>query len=268
MKKYPYLLIVRKVIFCACTDLLPKLRQARPDETDHFETVTVAPIKGAGPELVEYSLKKRWPENDKDRKRQYLGRVLQLKNGVSIVFHKKSSWRIEFRDAEGNIIDRCKRNDKPEAIRQKIKDYLEDAYPHYKEFYLSERLVEMLIKPFRDIWMDFVDISKKALSPLSEESESPQLFWDMGDQVFFFEGDLELFTAKESGLCWFTRTKYSLDFEYFQDKGRGDWLWLHNNFKGKGLHIRPLRAADEISDVLSKCGVFEILYKGRESDGV
>ena len=116
--------------------------------------------------------------------------------------------------------------------------------------------------------MDFVDISKKALSPLCEESESPQLFWDMGDQVFFFEGDLELFTAKESGLCWFTRTKYSLDFEYFLDKGRGDWLWLHNNFKGKGLHIRPLRAADEISDVLSKCGVFEILYKGRESDGV
>ena len=67
MKKYPYLLIVRKVIFCACSDLLGRLRQARPDETDHYKTLQVAPIKGAGPVLVEYSLKKRWPENDKDR---------------------------------------------------------------------------------------------------------------------------------------------------------------------------------------------------------
>lgn len=67
MKKYPYSLVVRKVIFCACSDLLGRLRQARPDETDHYKTVQVAPIKGAGPLLVEYSLKKRWPENDKDR---------------------------------------------------------------------------------------------------------------------------------------------------------------------------------------------------------
>ena len=169
MKKYPYSLIVRKVIFCACSDLLGRLRQARPDETDHYKTVQVAPIKGAGPLLIEYSLKKRWPENDKDRQRQYLGRILQLQNGVSIVFHKKSGWRIEFRDAAGNIIDRCKRNDKAEAIRQKIKNSLEDAYPHYKNFNLSERFVETLIKPFRDIWMDFVDISKKALSPLCED---------------------------------------------------------------------------------------------------
>lgn len=78
MKKYPYLLIVRKVIFCACSDLLGRLRQARPDETDHYKTVQVAPIKGAGPVLIEYSLKKRWPETDKDRRRQYLGRILQL----------------------------------------------------------------------------------------------------------------------------------------------------------------------------------------------
>ena len=118
MKKYPYSLVVRKVIFCACSDLLGRLRQARPDETDHYKTVQVAPIKGAGPLLIEYSLKKRWPENDKDRQRQYLGRILQLQNGVSIVFHKKSSWRIEFRDAEGNIVDRCKRNDKAEAIQK------------------------------------------------------------------------------------------------------------------------------------------------------
>ena len=62
MKKYPYSLIVRKVIFCACSDLLGRLRQARPDETDHYKTVQVAPIKGAGPVLIEYSLKKRWPE--------------------------------------------------------------------------------------------------------------------------------------------------------------------------------------------------------------
>mgnify|MGYP000010867123 FL=1 len=266
MKKYPYSLVVRKVIFCACSDLLGRLRQARPDETDHYKTVQVAPIKGAGPVLVEYSLKKHWPENDKDRQQQYLGRILQLQNGVSIVFHKKSSWRIEFRDAEGNIVDRCKRNDKAEAIRQKIKNCLEDAYPHYKNFNLSERFVETLIKPFRDIWMDFVDISKKALSPMCKGSESPQLFWDLGDQVFFFEGDLEPFTAKESGLCWFSRTKYTLDFEYFQDKGHGDWLWLHNSFKDKELHLKPIRSDNEIADVLSKCGAFEIVYNCKETD--
>lgn len=92
--------------------------------------------------------------------------------------------------------------------------------------------------------------------------------WDLGDQVFFFEGDLELFTAQESGLCWFSRTKYTLDFEYFQDKGHGDWLWLHRSFKDKGLHLRPIGTADELSDVLSKCGAFEIIYKSREPGSV
>ena len=58
--------------------------------------------------------------------------------------------------------------------------------------------------------------------------------------------------------------KVHLDFEYFQDKGHGDWLWLHNNFKDKGLRLRPLGTADELSDVLSKCGAFEIIYKSGE----
>ena len=116
------------------------------------------------------------------------------------------------------------------------------------------------------ITLFFVDISKKALSPMCKGSESPQLFWDLGDQVFFFEGDLEPFTAKESGLCWFSRTKYTLDFEYFQDKGHGDWLWLHNSFKDKELHLKPIRSDNEIADVLSKCGAFEIVYNCKETD--
>lgn len=71
------------------------------------------------------------------------------------------------------------------------------------------------MKPFRDIWMDFVDISKQALEPMCEEGESPQFFWEYGDHVFFFEADLETLAAKESGLCWFTLTKYRFDREYF-----------------------------------------------------
>ncbi len=67
MKNRHYTLIVRKVIFCACSDLLGRLRQARPDETDHYKTVQVAPIKGAGPKLSEYSLRKRRSKKDDRR---------------------------------------------------------------------------------------------------------------------------------------------------------------------------------------------------------
>ena len=179
--------------------------------------------------LVEYCLRKRWPENKKDREKIPLGRILFLKDGYRIVFHKKSSWRIEIRDANGSVIDRCKRNDPPEAIREKIKSCIEKFFPQYREYNLSERFVETIIKPYRNIWKDFVDISKAALAPLCSESEKPYLFWEFGDHVFYFGDDLEYYAAKDSGLNWWSKASYRIDMEYFMSQGGGDWLWLHEH---------------------------------------
>lgn len=269
MKKYPYSLTVEKFFFCAGPDLLPRLRQATPEETGNYKTVKVAPIKGNGLMLVEYCLRKRWPENKKDREKIPLGRILFLKDGYRIVFHKKSSWRIEIRDANGSVIDRCKRNDPPEAIRGKIKSCIEKFFPQYREYNLSERFVETIIKPYRNIWKDFVDISKAALAPLCSEREKPYLFWEFGDHVFYFGDDLEYYAAKDSGLNWWSKASYRIDMEYFMSQGGGDWLWLHEHMNDKRLNRRPVRrGVDDITEkVMALAGALQIVFKAPLSYG-
>lgn len=82
MKKYPYYLYVYKATFNVGPDIKRTIRRAKPEETDWYMKTQVANVGGYGPKLFEYSLKKRWPENEKERKRNRLGRVLELNNGT------------------------------------------------------------------------------------------------------------------------------------------------------------------------------------------
>ena len=113
--------------------------------------------------LIDYSLKKRWPDNKKERKRIRLGRVLELNNSTSILFHKTSSWRIEFLDASGRIVDRCKRNDSYETKLLKIKFWIEKSYPHYRESNVADRIAATILSGFGKVWLEFYKISKDYL---------------------------------------------------------------------------------------------------------
>ena len=49
-------------------------------------------------------------------------------------------------------------------------------------------------------------------------------------------------------------------------KGNGNLLWLHGNIGDEGLRLRPLDLDDFSTELLSKCGAFEIIYKASETD--
>ena len=166
MKKYSYSLIVSNAVFNIGPDILRTIRRAAPGEASCYEKSFFADATKYGPKLTTYTLKKRWPETPKDYKKIRLGRILELKNHTAIVFHKESSWKIEFLDSKGNLVDRCKRNDKREAIIQKIKLFIEKAYPHYARSNFADRIAATLMSGFSNVWLGFVEISKEYLQPL------------------------------------------------------------------------------------------------------
>ena len=155
MRKYPYYLYVQKTTFNVGPDIKRAIRRAKPEETDWYMKTQVADVGGYGPKLFEYSLKKRWPDNKKERKRIRLGRILELNNGTSILFHKTSSWRIEFLDVSGRIVDRCKRNDSYETKLLKIKLFIEKSYPHYRESNVADRIAATILSGFGEVWLEF-----------------------------------------------------------------------------------------------------------------
>lgn len=267
VRRYPYALEIHKAVFCSGAELLLKIRPANPEETPNYLTTKVSSIPGRSPMLAEYFLRRRWPKTNRERRKQCLGRILILRNGLSIVFHKKSCWRIEIRDRDGLVVDRCRRGDSSEAVREKICLYLEKAYPDYKTFNLSERIVETIIKPGGDVWMDFVRINQKALKPQCRNGEVPRLVWDLGRQVFFFQGDLEPYTAPDSAVCWVRRMRCRFDFEAWMEKGGGDWLWLHNNLHDTELRVQTLKKSDEMADIVSSLGAIEIVFRASSDYG-
>ena len=258
-----YSLLVRKSTFCAVVDLLPHMRQATPDETGSWQTTKVAAVKGCGPELAEYRIKKRFAESKKDQQILPLGRVLTLKDGTSIVFHKMSNWQMEVRNAAGEVIDRCKRGDTKKTLRSLFKHHLLRVYPHYEGF-IADLFAYMILTPDRNFWMDFARIGKKRLNKLCDKDEKAYLFWDFGNELYFFQGDVELYSAPDSALYWFSRAEYLFDADYFQKEGKGDWLWLHEHMNDQKLKLE-LRLAPDcdefFEDLLSSCGALEIVFK-------
>lgn len=259
MKKYPYYLYVYKATFNVGPDIKRTIRRAKPEETDWYMNTQVANVGGYGPKLFEYSLKKRWPENEKERKRNRLGRVLELNNGTSILFHKTSSWRIEFLDANGKIVDRCKRNDTYEAKLLKIKFFIENSYPHYRESNIADRIAATILSGFEKVWLGFVDISKKYLLPLCKENETPALFWDLQDRVFVYDEELPYYENKDTGICHRIFAYYTFDWDYFEKEGQSNWYWLHRHRKDKRLRLRAVPEDGEFNPV--RCGALEIIFK-------
>lgn len=259
MKKYPYYLYVYKATFNVGPDIKRTIRRAKPDETDWYMKTQVANVGGYGPKLFEYSLKKRWPENEKERKRNRLGRVLELNNGTSILFQKTSSWRIEFLDANGKIVDRCKRNDTYEAKLLKIKFFIENSYPHYRESNVADRIAATILSGFEKVWLGFVDISKKYLLPLCEENETPALFWDLQDRVFVYDEELPYYENKDTSICHRIFTYYTFDWDYFEKEGQSNWYWVHRHRKDKRLRLRAVPEDGEFGPV--RCGALEIIFK-------
>ena len=266
MKKYPYSLIVSNAVFNIGPDILRTIRRAAPDEASCYEKSFFADATKYGPKLTAYTLKKRWPETPKDYKKLRLGRILELKNHTAIVFHKESSWKIEFLDSKGNVIDRCKRNDKREAIIQKIKLFIEKAYPHYAKSNFADRIAATLMSGFSNVWLGFVEISKEYLQPLCSENEKPKFYWDGGSELFFYDEDLPYYTHQDSGLCFIRSRAYSVDIEPYLNEGEGNWLWLHRHIHDKRLRLKLL--SEYKHEIISEFGALEIVFKAplNESD--
>ena len=189
-----------------------------------------------------------------------------MKNHTAIVFHKESSWKIEFLDSKGTVSDRCKRNDKREAIIQKIKLFIEKAYPHYARSNFADRIAATLMGGFSNVWLGLVDISKEYLQPLCSENEKPKFYWDCGSELFFYDEDLPYYTHQDSGLYFIRSRAYSVDIEPYLNEGEGNWLWLHRHIHDKRLRLKLLPECK--SEILSEFGALEIVFKAtlNESD--
>jgi hypothetical protein len=264
MKKYPYCLYVFKSTFNAGPDLLKTIRRAKPEDTDWYKKTQIADVSGYGPQLFEYSLKKRWPETDKERKRIRLGRVLELKNGTKILFHKTSNWRIEFLDETGEVIDRCKRNDRFETKLLKIKQFIEAAYPHYQESNTAERIAATLLGGFGKVWLEFVDISKKSLEPLCDQHETPALFWDLQYRLFIYDEELPYYTNKDTSICYRVFSQYTFDWDYFQNQAKGNWVYLHCHKRDTNLKLKKMTAANSLD--MATIGALEVIFKAPTDD--
>ena len=259
MRKYPYYLYVFKSTFNVGPDLLKTIRRATPEDTDWYKKTQIAHVNGYGPQLYEYSLRKRWPETEKERKRIRLGRVLDLENGTKIIFHKTSTWRIEFLNAAGKVIDRCKRNDSYETKLLKIKHFIEESYPHYKESNTADRIAATILGGFGKVWLEFVDISKKYLEPLCSQNETPALFWDLQYRLFAYDEELPYYLDKNTSICYRVFSQYTFDWDYFQNQANGNWLFLHSHKCDANLKLRKITHTDSLD--MASIGALEVIFK-------
>ena len=264
MRKYPYYLNVLKTTFNVGPDLLKTLHRATPEDTDWYQKTRIAKVNGYGPRLFEYSLKKRWPNTEKERKRIRLGRVLELKNGTKIIFHKTSSWNIEFLDAANKIIDQCKRNDTYETKLLKIKHFIEGAYPHYKDSNVADRIAATILSGFGKVWLEFVDISKKYLEPLCVQNETPALFWDLHYRLFIYDEEIPYYCDKDTSICFRVFSQYTFDWDYFQNQSKGNWYWLHCHKHDSELKLKKIAASNSFDT--ASIGALEVIFKAPIDD--
>ena len=264
MKKYPYYLNVLKTTFNAGPDLFKTLHRATPEDTDWYQKTQIAKVNGYGPQLFEYSLKKRWPNTEKERKKIRLGRVLELKNGTKIIFHKTSSWNIEFLDAANKIIDQCKRNDTYETKLLKIKHFIEGAYPHYKDSNVADRIAATILSGFGKVWLEFVDISKKYLEPLCVQNETPALFWDLHYRLFIYDEEIPYYCDKDTSICFRVFSQYTFDWDYFQNQSKGNWYWLHCHKHDSELKLKKIAASNSFDT--ASIGALEVIFKAPIDD--
>ena len=264
MRKYPYYLNVLKTTFNVGPDLLKTLHRAKPEDTDWYQKTRIAKVNGYGPRLFEDSLKKRWPNTEKERKRIRLGRVLELKNGTKIIFHKTSSWNIEFLDAANKIIDQCKRNDTYETKLLKIKHFIEGAYPHYKDSNVADRIAATILSGFGKVWLEFVDISKKYLEPLCVQNETPALFWDLHYRLFIYDEEIPYYCDKDTSICFRVFSQYTFDWDYFQNQSKGNWYWLHCHKHDSELKLKKIAASNSFDT--ASIGALEVIFKAPIDD--
>ena len=264
MRKYPYYLNVLKTTFNVGPDLLKTLHRAKPEDTDWYQKTRIAKVNGYGPRLFEYSLKKRWPNTEKERKRIRLGRVLELKNGTKIIFHKTSSWNIEFLDAANKIIDQCKRKDTYETKLLKIKHFIEGAYPHYKDSNVADRIAATILSGFGKVWLEFVDISKKYLEPLCVQNETPALFWDLHYRLFIYDEEIPYYCDKDTSICFRVFSQYTFDWDYFQNQSKGNWYWLHCHKHDSELKLKKIAASNSFDT--ASIGALEVIFKAPIDD--
>ena len=264
MRKYPYYLNVLKTTFNVGPDLLKTLHRAKPEDTDWYQKTRIAKVNGYGPRLFEYSLKKRWPNTEKERKRIRLGRVLELKNSTKIIFHKTSSWNIDFLDSANKIIDQCKRNDTYETKLLKIKHFIEGAYPHYKDSNVADRIAATILSGFGKVWLEFVDISKKYLEPLCVQNETPALFWDLHYRLFIYDEEIPYYCDKDTSICFRVFSQYTFDWDYFQNQSKGNWYWLHCHKHDSELKLKKIAASNSFD--MASIGALEVIFKAPIDD--
>lgn len=264
MRKYPYYLNVLKTTFNVGPDLLKTLHRAKPEDTDWYQKTRIAKVNGYGPRLFEYSLKKRWPNTEKERKRIRLGRVLELKNSTKIIFHKTSSWNIDFLDSANKIIDQCKRNDTYETKLLKIKHFIEGAYPHYKDSNVADRIAATILSGFGKVWLEFVDISKKYLEPLCVQNETPALFWDLHYRLFIYDEEIPYYCDKDTSICFRVFSQYTFDWDYFQNQSKGNWYWLHCHKHDSELKLKKIAASNSFDT--ASIGALEVIFKAPIDD--
>ena len=264
MRKYPYYLNVLKTTFNVGPDLLKTLHRAKPEDTDWYQKTRIAKVNGYGPRLFEYSLKKRWSNTEKERKRIRLGRVLELKNGTKIIFHKTSSWKIEFLDAANKIIDQCKRKDTYETKLLKIKHFIEGAYPHYKDSNVADRIAATILSGFGKVWLEFVDISKKYLEPLCVQNETPALFWDLHYRLFIYDEEIPYYCDKDTSICFRVFSQYTFDWDYFQNQSKDNWYWLHCHKHDSELKLKKIAASNSFDT--ASIGALEVIFKAPIDD--
>ncbi len=240
------------------------MHRAKPEDTDWYQKTRIAKVNGYGPRLFEYSLKKRWPNTEKERKRIRLGRVLELKNGTKIIFHKTSSWNIEFLDAANKIIDQCKRNDTYETKLLKIKHFIEGAYPHYKDSNVADRIAATILSGFGKVWLEFVDISKKYLEPLCVQNETPALFWDLHYRLFIYDEEIPYYCDKDTSICFRVFSQYTFDWDYFQNQSKGNWYWLHCHKHDSELKLKKIAASNSFDT--ASIGALEVIFKAPIDD--
>lgn len=165
MKKFPYSLIISKVIFNIGPDILRTIRRVTHRET-------------------------------KDCINVRLGRMPELKNQTAIVFHKESSRKLNFQiQKTTRLITVSETINKMQLLKK-----IEKAQLHYVKGNFDDRVAATLMSGFSNIWLSFVEIGEKYLNPLYSENETLKFYWIGGRKLFFYDENLSYFTSGKQSL--------------------------------------------------------------------